>query len=152
MLYKTCVETQQSAVIVEFGMGKNRAGNNMVFEKLPFQNVSRPQENKKVDVHVFKFLWFVECFRKIHDQFPAAAGRLYYCERWAQPQKSRSVCGACQGWVVFFVFGWTIVQISLRFFELAHEQNSSRRCSILDSCRLFLLYHVLANPENFIAH
>lgn len=42
MLYKTCVKTQQSAVIVEFGMEKNRAGNNMVFEKLPFQNVSRP--------------------------------------------------------------------------------------------------------------
>ena len=42
MLYKTCVKTQQSSVILEFGLGKNRAGNNMVFEKLPFQNVTRP--------------------------------------------------------------------------------------------------------------
>lgn len=54
--------------------------------------------------------------------------------------------------VVFLVFGWTIVQTTLCFFVLAQEQNSIRRCSILDSCRLFLIYLLLANKENFIAH
>lgn len=69
-----------------------------------------------------------------------------YCWRGFNIQR-QSVLG-----VVFWVFGSTIVQTTLRFFVLAHEQNSIRRCSILDSCRLFLIYHVLANTENFIAH